>query len=262
MENSHTYTISNIIGIIEHDTIPTQFLVSKKLLTTSFEFDDSIEEYFEQQFIEFQRILNALKTGKYDAIILSNYLTEAKVAKAVLEERQAVYTHNYPSVRESLSSFEMEFYNWKKLEFSLKIDTLNLIINSLNGELSFLKFTSSDESKTEIPLLNTKSNQIINNFGRARFNIGKKESLMLLYILEKSNLLIFENDEQRKKFIEGSFSFTETRNNHNKGNSFPITDIASDISKFKSFAEADSNNKTLEKLLEKLNKSINEFEFK
>ncbi|WP_366182984.1 hypothetical protein [Flavobacterium ovatum] len=261
MENSHTYTISDLIGAIEHHSIPTYYLVTKKGAGNIIGDIDSIEEYYENLFLKFQSLLNTLKINKYDAIMISTYLSDAKVAKAILEEKLKVFTYNDNSLRNSLSSNENKSYCYYKLDFSVKIETLNLIINSLDGELSFLNFASSDESKKELPVLNTKSNQVINDSGRATFNLSKKESIMLIHVFEKTNLLKFESDEQLSKFIESNFSFTEIRANADKGKALPMKDVRSEISKLRGGQHSESNNKILEKLLNKLNETIHLFEF-
>lgn len=260
MENTHKYTISNIIGVIEHHTIPTSYLVTKKAGSTGTVNNESIEEYYEELFNSFQKLLNVEKIEKCDISTIHNYLTEAKVSKAILEENFKVYTHNYNSVNQNLSSYERDLYIYTKLEFSLKIETLSLIINSLNQELSFLKFIPPTDSKKESIDLDNKSTSI--NTERATFNLSKKESIMLLYILEKTGLLKFESEEQISKFIENNFCFTEMRDNADNGKALVMKDVRSEISKLRARLNSDSNNKILEKLLNKLNDTIHLFEFK
>lgn len=98
--------------------------------------------------------------------------------------------------------------------------------------------------------------------GRATFNLSKKESIMLLYILEKTDLLKFESDGQISKFIENNFCFTEIRDNAgNNGQVSLMKDVRSEISNLRAGHKSDSNNKILEKLLNKLNDTIHLFEF-
>lgn len=259
MENTHGYTISNIIGIIEHTSMPTSYLVTKKAGITGAINDDSIEEYYEELFNNFQNLLNIERLEKSDIITIHNYLTEAKVAKAILEENFKVYTHNYnSSLYENLSSYEKNLYAYNKLAFSLKIETLSLIVNSLNQEISFLNFTPTTGSKKDLIDLNTAFKT--DNSEKATFNLSKKESIMLIYILEKSNLLNFQNEEQRRRFIEENFCFTEMRDNNDKGKSLPMKDVSSEISKLKSYSDAESNNKVLRKLIDKL-ESLDSYKF-
>lgn len=258
MENTHKYTISDIIGLIEHPTIPTDYLVTKKAVSVGTVNDESIEEYYEELFNRFQKLLNIEKIEKCDISTIHNYLSEAKVSKAILEENFKVFTHNYRSVNQNLSSDERDLYIYTKLAFSLKIETLSLIINSLNQEISFLKFIPPADSKKESIDSGTKLMSV--NGGRATLNLGKKESIMFFYILEKSDFIKFENDEQRRRFLEENFCFTELRDNSDKGKSLPMKDVSSELSKLKSYSERESNNKALRKLLDKL-ESIDSFKF-
>lgn len=260
MENTHKYTISNIIGIIEHTSMPTSYLVTKKAGITRAINDDSIEEYYEELFNNFQNLLNIERLEKSDITTIHNYLTEAKVAKAILEENFKVYTHNYSSLYENLSSYEKNLYTYTKLAFSLKIETLSLIVNSLNQEISFLNFTPATGYKKELIGLNTEFKT--DNSEKAIFNLSKKEAIMLIYILEKTGLLKFEIEEQISKFIENNFCFTEIRDNADKGKALLMKDVRSEISKLRGTQHSDSNNKLLEKLLVKLNETIHLFEFK
>ena len=66
---------------------------------------------------------------------------------------------------------------------------------------------------------------------------------------------------KRRLFIENNFNFTETRNNPNKGIALPMKGISSELSDFSSYAEGNSNNKTLEKLLDRLLETIHLYEF-
>jgi len=238
--------------------MPTSYLVTKKAGITEAINDDSIEEYYEGLFNNFQNLLNIERLEKSDITTIHNYLTEAKVAKAILEENFKVYTHNYSSLYENLSSYEKDLYTYTKLAFSLKIETLSLIVNSLNQEISFLNYTPITSSKKELIGLNTEFKT--DNSEKATFNLSKKESIMLIYILEKSNLLNFQNEEQRRRFIEENFCFTEMRDNNDKGKSLPMKDVSSEISKLKSYSDAEANNKVLRKLIYKL-ESLDSYKF-
>lgn len=139
------------------------------------------------------------------------------------------------------------------------------IKSKLEEELEFVDFRTSIDYQQQIETNDFDSSNIpFSDSGRATFKMSKKESLMLLYILEKVELLVFENDDQRKRFIESNFNFTEVRKNKNEGKSFPMIGTSSEISEFKSRikVDIDSNNKVLEKLLKKLTETIHLFEFK
>jgi hypothetical protein len=138
---------------------------------------------------------------------------------------------------------------------------LNRVLLKLYTTIDSYKENKIDDFLSEeIP--NIDSSLIkFDSVGKVTFKLSKKESLMFLYILEQVNLLEFESIEQRRLFIENNFNFTETRNNPNKGNALPMKGISSELSDFSSYAEGDSNNKTLEKLLNKLQETIHHYEF-
>lgn len=145
-----------------------------------------------------------------------------------------------------------------------KLDRLSDIKKDIESKITFFNYkisTDFNENSDILPSQNQNKESLPNS--RATFNLSKKESLMLLYILEEVNLLKFEDKTQRKNFIEQNFNFTEVRNNESYGKSFPITDIKSEYSKFNSSDrnELKSNNKTLENLSKKLITIIEEFKF-
>lgn len=139
------------------------------------------------------------------------------------------------------------------------------IKSKLEEELEFVDFRTSVDYQQQIETNDFDSSNIpFSDSGRATFKMSKKESLMLLYILEQCELMIFESDDQRRMFIENSFNFTEVRKNKNEGKALPLIGTSSEISDFKSRikVDVDSNNRTLEKLLKKLTETIHLFEFK
>lgn len=145
-----------------------------------------------------------------------------------------------------LNKVLISLYN--KLD-DFKLDLVNMpIVNEANEVVIF------DETNTsEIPFKSTE---------RATFKLSKKEALMLLFILEEQQLLEFESIEHRRLFIEKNLNFTETRKNSNYGKSLPMKGVSSELADFNSYAEGVSNNKTLEKLLKKLEDSIHLYKFK
>lgn len=148
-----------------------------------------------------------------------------------------------------------------------KIDVLTSLKIDLLSKIKYFDYRiSSDfESNSNSSLVSESSNQNQEKetAGRATFNLSKKESLMLLYIFEEVNLLKFDNNAQRKNFIEQNLNFTEVRNNESYGKSFPMAGIQSEYSKFNSNDrdELKSNNKTLENLSKRMNSIFETFEF-
>jgi len=150
----------------------------------------------------------------------------------------------------------------------VKLDVLISIKNDLQSKIKYFNYrVSSDfESKSNSSFLSeftSNQNEEKGTTGRATFNLSKKESLMLLYILEEVNFLKFDNNAQRKSFIEQNFNFTEVRNNEFYGKSFPMTGIQSEYSKFNSNDrdELKSNNKTFESLSKRMSSIFETFEF-
>ena len=139
---------------------------------------------------------------------------------------------------------------------NLKIDLQNKIIY-----LGY-RINSDFENSPNPSIFNQNKDYLITE--RATFNLSKKESLMLLYVLEEVNLLKFENNTHKINFIEQNFNFTEVRNNEFFGKSFPMKGTNSEYSKFRSNDrdEIKSNNKTLESLFKKFSDIIDSFEFK
>jgi hypothetical protein len=147
----------------------------------------------------------------------------------------------------------------------IKNKTLSLIKNYLENEIKYFGYSTSEDYKTFEDRKEPESDILISEkTERATFNLSKKESLMLIYVLEKSGLLKFRDEVHRKQFIENNFNYTELRDNDNKGKSLPILDISPDLSKLKSSHKNDitPNCKTLEILKDKLTNTFFEFEFK
>lgn len=149
----------------------------------------------------------------------------------------------------------------QKLVLSKILNNLYEKVDYLNSNVDNILSSNIDDETINLNKADT-SDIPFKNVGRATFKLNKKESLMLLYILEQEHLLEFESIEHRRLFIESNFNFTETRKNPNNGNALPMKGISSELSDFSSYTERASNNKTLEKLLKKLNETIHLFEFK
>ena len=122
-------------------------------------------------------------------------------------------------------------------------------------------FFKCDPSVSLAVFITSTSDIPFKSIERATFKLSKKEALMFLFVLEEQQLLEFESIEHRRLFIEKNFNFTETRNNSNNGKSFPMKGVSSELADFKSYTEGASNNKTLEKLLKKLQDTIHLYQF-
>ncbi|MFZ4614472.1 MAG: hypothetical protein ACOYNH_12400 [Bacteroidia bacterium] len=97
---------------------------------------------------------------------------------------------------------------------------------------------------------------------KATFQLGKKEAMMLIYIMEKTNLICFENEQHRNNFLENNFNYIETRKNENFNMVLELKGVNSEFSKLKGLHNSDSNNATLKRLQKKLMETLLDFEFK
>jgi hypothetical protein len=144
----------------------------------------------------------------------------------------------------------------------IKIKTLLLIKNILEDEYKYFGLhTSKDYLNYNERLDNGNDILISEKTEKATFNLGKKESIMLIYVFEQSGLLKFKDEAHRKKFIENNFCYSEVRDNENKGKSFPMNNIASELSVIKASHQKTTNNNTLERLLKHLSNTIHNYEF-
>jgi len=144
-----------------------------------------------------------------------------------------------------------------------KLDVLTNLKNDLILKIANFDYRiNTDFDYNSSTLSASSQNHYTGIASRATFNLSKKESIMLIYILEQTGLLTFEGEEQIHKFIERNFCFTEIRNNTDNGKATHMKDVGSEISKLRAGHNSDSNNKVLDKLLNKLNDTIHLFEFK
>jgi hypothetical protein len=147
----------------------------------------------------------------------------------------------------------------------IKSKALLKIHEFLDNEIKYFGNDTSEDYKTFEDSKEPESDILISEkTERATFNLGKKESLVLLFTMEKIGLLKFNNDAHRKQFIENNFNYTELRDNDNIGKSMPIQNISPDLSKLKSSHKSEliPNNKTLEELKDMLTNSFFEYKFK
>jgi hypothetical protein len=142
------------------------------------------------------------------------------------------------------------------------LDQLKRHLTILSEHSEFI--IDSDFSDTTIEQI-PKSTGLINfaDVGKATFKMSKKEALMVLYVLEKTNLLAFDSELQRNKFIEQNFNYTEMRNNADKGNALQMKDVNSEMSNLHSPERNQiiANDKALKKLIKQLDETIMSFKF-
>jgi hypothetical protein len=144
-------------------------------------------------------------------------------------------------------------------DLEARLNTIKTVLTKirtlLKNGIKQLEMFLPDEGKTDRFLIPFKPVE------RATFKLPKLEALMLLYILEANNLLAFENEAQRNRFIEANFNFTEERNNSNKGKAISLKTVNIDFANFKSFKHYHENTDTLASLLKKF-EIFKEYKFK
>ena len=146
----------------------------------------------------------------------------------------------------------------------IKNKTLSFIKNYLENEIKYFGYSTSEDYKTFEDSKEPESDILISEkTEKAIFHLSKKESLMLIYVMEKSGILKFKDEVHRKQVIENNFNYTELRDNENKGKSLPLRDISPDLSKLKSSHKTDlnPNNRVLESLKDKITTSFFDFKF-
>ena len=209
-----------------------------------------------------QKLIIQLRENS-DAELLQKFIDNVNTNGKNLEE----YYHKFRIILSE--SNESDTINIKSIPnvcrlIDKKLDYLTNLNIDLENKIIFLGYRVNNDFKNapNSSIFNQNKDYLITE--RATFNLSKKESLMLLYILEEVNLLKFENNTHKINFIEQNFNFTEVRNNEFFGKSFPMKGTNSEYSKFRSNDrdEIKSNNKTLESLLKKFSDIIDSFEFK
>lgn len=219
------------------------------------------KDYYTKLHKEFNRRLVIQLRENATKDLLEKYikLTENKINEIKETSNNLRINYIYSKSVNLIPDSAIDSYNDINCIFSTQSSVLLKIEHKLKNGLDYIDYpTSFDYLNSELDI-----NTIpFSESDKATFNLSKKESLMLLYLLEKGELIKFNSTEQRKKFIEYNFSYTEIRKNDNNGKILPMVGISSEFSKFDSTAEVNSNNKTLENLQEKLKEAIEYFEFK
>lgn len=232
---------------------------------------DEGEEILITEFAKIEELENELNQKlvlqlreKCDVVLLQNFIDVINQNGKALGEYYHIFRIKFSK------SIESETINIKSIPIvcrliDKKLEYLSNIKIELQNKIIFLDY----RVKGDFESFSNSSSTITQNqeYGiveRATFNLSKKESLMLLFLLEEEKLLKFENNTHRRNFIEQNFNFTEVRNNESYGKTFPMAGTISEYSKFRSDNrdEIKSNNKTLDSLFKRFNDIIETFEFK
>lgn len=222
-------------------------------------------DYYTQLHHKFNQLLLIQLKENCPKGLLEKYieLTKGEIQKLKIKGEYIIETYSLLKFKDINSEIAKESYNDIKAILSTQYSVLLKILSKLEEELEFYDFKTSADYQTESDVSGLSTSNIpFSDSGKVTFKMSKKESLMFLYVLEQESLIEFDDDNHRRKFIENNFNFTEVRQTENEGKPFPMIGVSSEISKFKSRVDAKSNNKTLEILLNKLNNTIHQFEFK
>jgi len=232
-----------------------EFLINNKPV------DSNIINHYNDLFHQFKVRLYTQLLRKCDIALLKKYIDDSKEAKKTISILNLKLKNDYFDYKREnrlLIAENTQQVRTKLIKIERILDNIISIIEDERDNFDY-RITADYEE-----ILNLLTTPVIKPeygiAGRAIFNLSKKESIMLIYILEKSNLLNFQNEEQRRRFIEENFCFTEMRDNNDKGKSLPMKDVSSEISKLKSYSDAEANNKVLRKLIDKL-ESLDSYKF-
>lgn len=144
----------------------------------------------------------------------------------------------------------------------IKKKTLSFIKSFLENEIKYFEYSTSEDYKTFEDTKEPESDILISEkTEKVIFNLGKKEVIMFLYALEQTGIIKFNDEAHRKQFIENNLYYTEVRENENKGQIFSMIDTGSDFSVIKAPHHKGTNNKSFERLLNKIFNKLNDFEF-
>ena len=219
------------------------------------------EDYFTKLHEEFnKRFIIQLKENA-NKVLLEEYikLTITKIEEVKEKSNNLRVNYVYLKSKNQFPDTAINSYNDITAIFSTQSSVLLKIKYQLEEGLKYIDFpTSVDYPETESNI-----NTIpFSTSDKATFNLSKRESLMLLYLLEEHKIIEFKDKDHRRNFIEYNFQFRELRKNINEGSILPMIGISSELSKFNGRHEKKSNNRTLENLQKKLKEAIEYFEFK
>jgi hypothetical protein len=174
----------------------------------------------------------------------------------LLDNKKGMLSDNSTSTHDTIN----RIISTQKLVLNKVLISLYDKLDDLKSDLVKIPAANEVDEVMNFDETNT-SNIPFKSIERATLKLSKKEALMFLFVLEEQQLLEFESIEHRRLFIEKNFNFTETRNNSNHGKSLPMKGVSSELADFNSYTEGTSNNKTLEKLLKKLQDTIHLYQF-
>lgn len=229
-------------------------------------------QYYSGMFKKFETELEELKKENYQVQIFEKLLNQLQPMLSIVHNRYM--EHNSHRSKKSIN-LESEYVKSGRHDFFHDLHRhqyffVSKVERKLNDEIKFFIPTSKEttpviqptNNKVNIPKVEAPVQQMTTP-SRIVFSTSKKETLIFLYVLEQSGVITFESEQHRRSFIEEHLSYTEIRNNPDKGKHFPMNDVASDISKIKEkYNNNASNNKILKKFNDKLYEILDSYFFK
>jgi len=219
-------------------------------------------QYYSGMFKNFETELEELKKENYKIQIFEKLLNQLQPMLPIVHKRYMEHNSHRSKKSINLDSEYVKsgrhdfFHDLHRHQYSF----VSKVERRLKDEIKFFIPTSNETTPVIKPSNNQINNPKAKNLvqenatpSRIVFSTSKKETLIFLYVLEQTGVITFESEQHRRSFIEENLSYTEIRNNPDKGKHFPMNDVASDISKIKdTITYCESHNKILEKLNKKL----------
>ncbi len=197
----------------------------------------------------FEDVLNKdLKNRISSPGILISQLED--VRKIIRNKNELIGKHRvsfvYSKAKNKLSEEALDTLDDILVRLQTEVEVLRKMRSLLKNVIKVLEISTHSSGRPDDYLIPFKPVE------RATIKLPRLEAIMLLYALEKTNLITFVSEAQRNRFIEANFNFTEERNNKNKGKAIPIKNVNTDFADFKSFKNFKQNTQTLNEVIEKI----------
>jgi hypothetical protein len=232
--------------------------------------DKTAYQYYSGMFKKFESELEELKRENYQIQIFEKLLNQLQPLLPIVHNRYM--EHNSHRSKKSINQ-DSEYVKSGRHDFFHDLHRhqysfVSKVEGKLKDEIKFFIPTS----KEIVPIIQTTNNQVTSQKAntpiqqnttprRIVFSTSKTETLIFIYVLEQSGIIKFEDEKHLKSFIEEQLSYTENRNNPDKGKHLPMNDVSTDISKLKDFTNGKARNRVLNKLNTKLSEILDSYIF-
>ena len=167
------------------------------------------KDYYTKLHKEFNRRLVIQLRENATKDLLEKYikLTENKINEIKETSNNLRINYIYSKSVNLIPDSAIDSYNDINCIFSTQSSVLLKIEHKLKNGLDYIDYpTSFDYLNSELDI-----NTIpFSESDKATFNLSKKESLMLLYLLEEHKIIEFKDKDHRRNFIEYNFQFKES----------------------------------------------------